>query len=339
MAQLATAPPARRLASRPAGPVAARAAHRRDGGALASAAGGGAGLSHRRAEVATFPFALWDRLARQASPGQRSAQAQYLDPAGDPDLRRAIALWLWASRGIHCDAAQVVVCSGLQQGIDLIARLLLDAGDEVLVEDPVTPSAPACWATARWRVPWHAGRAGPVLHPSRKALSARHAYCHGDVYRTSSPRAWACLAAALAALGATHDAWVVGDDFDGEFQYGGHGGTLATRARAVQPAGVGAGCCAWARSQDAAPRPAPGFTWWCRPLVDAFAMVPSPTGTHPAMRRRCWRASKSTKGHFAAASRRMRSCMWSASRHWVRRWRMRAMMRSCSPATGDAPAV
>ena len=63
-------------------------------------------------EVDTFPFALWDRLARQASSAQRSARAQYLDPAGDPGLRQAVALWLWASRGIRCDAAQVVVCAG-----------------------------------------------------------------------------------------------------------------------------------------------------------------------------------------------------------------------------------
>src|SRR3989344_2448138 len=90
-------------------------------------------------EVDTFPFALWARLARQARPGQRSARAQYLDPAGDPELRACAALWLWASRGIRCDAAQVVVCSGSQQGIDLIARLLLDVGDEVLVEDPGYP--------------------------------------------------------------------------------------------------------------------------------------------------------------------------------------------------------
>ncbi len=41
-------------------------------------------------EVATFPFALWDRLARQASAPQRMAQAQYLDPAGAPALRDAI---------------------------------------------------------------------------------------------------------------------------------------------------------------------------------------------------------------------------------------------------------
>lgn len=90
-------------------------------------------------EVASFPFAVWDRLARQASQAQRAARAHYLDPAGDPDLRQAVAQWLWASRGIRCDAAQVVVCSGSQQGIDLIARLLLDVGDEVLVEDPGYP--------------------------------------------------------------------------------------------------------------------------------------------------------------------------------------------------------
>jgi GntR family transcriptional regulator/MocR family aminotransferase len=66
--------------------------------------------------VATFPFALWDRLARQASPAERQALAQYLDPAGlTGDLREAMAQWLWVSRGVRCDAAQVVVCSGSQQ--------------------------------------------------------------------------------------------------------------------------------------------------------------------------------------------------------------------------------
>ena len=69
-------------------------------------------------EVASFPFAVWDRLARQASQAQRTARAHYLDPAGDPNLRQAVAQWLWASRGIRRDAAQVVVCSGSQQGID-----------------------------------------------------------------------------------------------------------------------------------------------------------------------------------------------------------------------------
>ena len=90
-------------------------------------------------EVTSFPFALWDSLTRRSSKSDRIAQAQYLDPAGSPALRSAIAQWLWASRGIRCEAAQVVVCSGSQQAIDLVGRLLLDVGDEVVVEDPGYP--------------------------------------------------------------------------------------------------------------------------------------------------------------------------------------------------------
>lgn len=173
-------------------------------------------------EVDSFPFALWDRLARQASPAQRSARAQYLDPAGDPDLRQAIALWLWASRGIRCDAAQVVVCSGSQQGIDLIARLLLDAGDEVLVEDPGYPGIRASLLA-------HGAQARPValdaqglcigegatLWPGARmaVVTPTHQFPTGvgmGLARRQALLQWA----------RAHDAWVVEDDYDGEFQYG-----------------------------------------------------------------------------------------------------------------------
>lgn len=173
-------------------------------------------------EVDSFPFALWDRLARQASPAQRSARAQYLDPAGDPDLRQAIALWLWASRGIRCDAAQVVVCSGSQQGIDLIARLLLDAGDEVLVEDPGYPGIRASLQA-------HGAQARPValdaqglcigegatLWPGARmaVVTPTHQFPTGvgmGLARRQALLQWA----------RAHDAWVVEDDYDGEFQYG-----------------------------------------------------------------------------------------------------------------------
>lgn len=174
-------------------------------------------------EVATFPFALWDRLARQASARQRSQQAQYLDPAGNPDLRSAVAQWLWASRGIRCDAAQVVVCSGSQQGIDLIARLLLDVGDEVLVEDPGYPGIRASLlghgALAR-PVPMDADglriHEGAAQWPGAcmAVVTPTHQFPTGvgmPLARRQALLQWA----------RTHDAWVVEDDYDGEFQYGG----------------------------------------------------------------------------------------------------------------------
>ncbi len=63
------------------------------------------------------------------------AMASHRDPHGWPPLRREIARRL-TDRGIACDAADVAVVSGLQQAIDLTARVLVDPGDAVVMEQP-----------------------------------------------------------------------------------------------------------------------------------------------------------------------------------------------------------
>jgi 2-aminoadipate transaminase len=63
------------------------------------------------------------------------AMASHRDPHGWPPLRREIARRL-TDRGIACDAADVVVVSGLQHAIDLTARVLVDPGDAVVMEQP-----------------------------------------------------------------------------------------------------------------------------------------------------------------------------------------------------------
>ena len=175
-------------------------------------------------EVETFPFALWDRLTRQATSAQRIARAQYLDPAGASLLREAIAQWLWVSRGIRCEAAQVLVCSGSQQALDLIGRLLLDVGDEVLAEDPGYPGIRASLlghgalvrpvpvdndglAIAEAAARWPAARLA-VVTPT-------HQFPTG--VQMGLKRRLALLDWANA-----RQAWIVEDDYDGEFQYGAH---------------------------------------------------------------------------------------------------------------------
>jgi GntR family transcriptional regulator / MocR family aminotransferase len=56
-------------------------------------------------------------------------------------LRKAISEYVNASRGVRCAPEQVIVTSGAQQGLDLVARFLLDPGDEVWMEDPGYPGA------------------------------------------------------------------------------------------------------------------------------------------------------------------------------------------------------
>ena len=175
-------------------------------------------------DVTHFPFATWDRLGRQRTLQQRQAQAQYLDPAGDPALREAIAQWLWASRGIRCDAGRVLVCSGSQQALDLVGRLLLDVGDEVLVEDPGYPGI-------RASLLGHGVQARPVplddeglciAEAEQQWPRARLAVVTPTHQFPTGVRMSLARRQALLDWSHRQQTWVIEDDYDGEFQYGPH---------------------------------------------------------------------------------------------------------------------
>jgi len=60
--------------------------------------------------------------------------------AGIPQLRQEVAQWLKRTRGIDCAARDVFITSGLEHARDLVARLLVNRGSEVVVEDPCCAS-------------------------------------------------------------------------------------------------------------------------------------------------------------------------------------------------------
>lgn len=82
-----------------------------------------------------FPGLAW-RKAIGAALLLRHGRLRYGDPRGSPDLRLALQGYLWRARGLRCDPEQIVVVNGSQQGLDLCARLLLDPGDRVVMENP-----------------------------------------------------------------------------------------------------------------------------------------------------------------------------------------------------------
>ncbi|HVF89973.1 MAG TPA: PLP-dependent aminotransferase family protein [Blastocatellia bacterium] len=66
---------------------------------------------------------------------QGSAALQYSTTEGWKPLREWIGRRM-QSRGINADSDNVLITSGSQQGIDLVARIFLEAGDVVVVENP-----------------------------------------------------------------------------------------------------------------------------------------------------------------------------------------------------------
>lgn len=88
-----------------------------------------------------FPRQLWGRLLGRR---WRSSGGELLSGPADggyAPLRSELAAYLTAERGVRCDADQILIVAGAQQAIDLAARVLLDSGDKVWVEDPGHPGA------------------------------------------------------------------------------------------------------------------------------------------------------------------------------------------------------
>lgn len=83
-----------------------------------------------------FPYTIWRRLLARYLSTDDVMLARYGSAAGFGPLREALAHYLQRSRDVDCTADQVVIVSGAQQALDLLARLLLHSGDPVLVETP-----------------------------------------------------------------------------------------------------------------------------------------------------------------------------------------------------------
>lgn len=99
-----------------------------------------------------FPVTLW---AQVASRRLRRVSMNLLlgcDAMGYMPLREAIAAYLGASRGVHCLPHQVAIVSGVQEALDLVARLLLNPGDRVCMENPGYPGAAMVFKAAGAKV-------------------------------------------------------------------------------------------------------------------------------------------------------------------------------------------
>jgi GntR family transcriptional regulator/MocR family aminotransferase len=94
-------------------------------------------LSHWGPDLNLFPLDSWHRLYARSLRILGSDALGYAEyTRGYEPLCEEIAKYVSRSRAVTCSADQVIVVNGSQQGLDLCARLLLEPGDEVAVENP-----------------------------------------------------------------------------------------------------------------------------------------------------------------------------------------------------------
>jgi len=169
-----------------------------------------------------FPMAQWARLSAKHWRTSRDDIMGYGHPHGLPRLRTAIATHLKASRGIHCDADQVFVVGGAQQAFSLIARVLLDPGDKVWIENPGAIGAANALIS-------HGASLVPV-QVDKNGLNVEHGLSQAKKFKLAfvtpshqQPLGYVMsLTRRLELLNAVKqaNAFVIEDDYDGEFHFG-----------------------------------------------------------------------------------------------------------------------
>ncbi|MBT2118038.1 PLP-dependent aminotransferase family protein [Dyella sp. LX-66] len=170
-----------------------------------------------------FPTELWAKLLNRHARTPSTESLVYGDPRGCPLLREAIADYLGAVRAVRVEAAQVLITTGSQQGVQICAHALLDAGDRAWLEDPGYPGARQAFGTIGARiVPVPVDQEGlDVAEGIRRAPDARLAYISPSHQFPLGMTMSAARRMQLLRWAARSGAWIVEDDYDSEYRFGG----------------------------------------------------------------------------------------------------------------------
>ena len=95
--------------------------------------------------IAHFPIKQWRKLINRYWDSSPDLLSYPVDAAGHLPLRKAIAEYLGRSRAVRCTPERVIIVNGSQQALNLIARLVLNPGDWVAIEEPGYLGARHCF--------------------------------------------------------------------------------------------------------------------------------------------------------------------------------------------------
>lgn len=177
-------------------------------------------FSARTADASLFPMPAWRKglmaSAKRVSPGQLANEASQ----GWRPLREQVARYLGAARGISCDADQVVILTGIRDGLDLSARILLTRQDKVLVEDPGYLTAMPLFSQFTPRVvPIAIDEHGFSVARARRQRGVKLVHvtpAHQSPIGVTMP---VSRRLELLAWAEQENCWIVEDDYDSEFNY------------------------------------------------------------------------------------------------------------------------
>lgn len=252
-----------------------------------------------------FPVSTWARLiARRWRETPRTMLAPD-DGSGYAPLRKAIAEYVIAARAVRCTPDRIVITAGAQQGIDLAARLLLNPGDGVWVEEYGYPPARAVF-TGVGAVPIGVPVDAEGLDVDRGVQLAPGARLAFVTPAFEAPLGVAMsLRRRIALLDWAHrtGAWIIEDDYNGELRYE---GKMLAALQGLDHPGTDRVIYLRTFSRTLFPALRLGYAVLPPGLVEPFTRVRSLSDRHSPTSEQAVLADFIAGGHFARHIRTMR---------------------------------
>lgn len=168
-----------------------------------------------------FPFQVWSKLLARHWRNVRAESLYFSDPMGSESFRKTIATYLRTSRALNCEAEQIIVVNGSQQALEISARVLLEPGNSVWIEEP-------SYRLTRHALVLAACKLVPVpVDDEGLNVSAGKKLCRKARAAFVTPSHQYPLGATMSASrrlqlldwAQSTGSWIVEDDYDSEYRY------------------------------------------------------------------------------------------------------------------------
>jgi GntR family transcriptional regulator / MocR family aminotransferase len=171
-----------------------------------------------------FPKKIWARLNGHRVRSQASEEMRLKEPQGYEPLRQSIAAYLRLARGVVCEPQQVFITNGYQGALDFLGKVLQLPGENIWMEDPGYIMAYMVLKDLGAniiRVP---------IDDEGLIVSAGIEKCQHAKLAVVTPSHHSPLGLPMSATrrmqllewASANNAWIIEDDFDGEFRYSGY---------------------------------------------------------------------------------------------------------------------